>query len=129
MAEFKGQNATATITTASLWGNIRIQGLKFRQKKRLAESTGSGSGTDANHVPGVNVRQIAYTGVVIDGFPNFADEEGELEIDFDGTNTYTVSANVVQQEQEFSIDFRQGGTITARGSAVIDGALTINGAP
>ena len=129
MAEFKGQNATAVISTSNLWGNIRVQLLKFRQQKRIGETTGVGSGTDAAHIGGVNVRQIAYSGVVVDGFPDLTSEEGTLTIDLDGQNTYTVAGNVVHQNQEFTIDFRKGAAITCSGSAIVDGALTINGAP
>jgi len=122
----RGQNATLVFA----WGNVRVDLLKYRQRTRITETTGAGHGTDTQHVPGTRVRQFAASGIVITGVPDFVTEVGQIRIDLRGDNTEVVDAAFsVMTEQEFTVNFRQGGAIQYRCAATVDGAPTITGGP
>ncbi len=122
----RSQNAALTFG----WGNVRIDLLRFRQTIRTSETTGAGSGTDAKHIPGVRVRTFAATGIVINGTPDFTTEVAQIKVDFTGDNSKVIDCPAcVLSEQEFTINFKQGGDIKYRCVAVVDGPMTITGAP
>jgi len=119
-APVKGQNAKIVFA----WGTVRPSILRWRHVNRVRETTGSGSGKNAQFVEGVDSYTIQCVGVLVNGVQKLATLRGRIKIDWKGDNSVVYDCpSVVLSTLEIELNLKSGDIIV-RFVGVVDGAVT-----